>query len=130
MIVIDASAMVELLRRSDRGLGIADRLAATDGRLCAPHLIDPEVMQAFRELARLGEIQVAHAEAALAAFTRLPLERAPHDVLWSRMWELRHNLKSYDATYVALAELRDCPLFTCDGPLARAPGNRAKIELF
>ena len=36
-----------------------------------------------------------------------------------RVWELRHNLTSYDATYVALAEaLPDPLLITGDGGLA------------
>jgi len=42
----------------------------------------------------------------------------------------RDNLTAYDASYVVIAELLGHPLVTCDGPLFRAPGNRATIELF
>jgi predicted nucleic acid-binding protein len=45
------------------------------------------------------------------------------------IWKLRENITAYDATYVALAEALDAPIVTCDAPLARAPGRRARIEL-
>jgi predicted nucleic acid-binding protein len=31
--------------------------------------------------------------------------------------------------YVALAEAIEAPIVTCDGPLAKAPGHRARIEV-
>lgn len=122
--------MVELVLRTAKGLRVAERIAGDTGPRLAPHLIDPEVMQALRELVRLRDIPVTRAEAALTAFISFPLRRIPHDVLWRRMWALRDNLTAYDSTYVVLAELRDCPLITCDGRLARSPGHRATIELF
>ena len=39
------------------------------------------------------------------------------------------SLTAYDATFVALAELLEAPLVTCDTRLARAPGHRATVEL-
>lgn len=122
--------MVELVLQTEKGLRIAARLAADGGPYLAPHLIDPEVMQAFRDLVREGDVPLPQANSALAAFVAFPIQRLPHDVLWTRMWELRGNLKAYDATYVVVAELAACPLVTCDGPMSRAPGNRAKVELF
>ena len=50
-------------------------------------------------------------------------------LLSDRVWELRHNLTAYDASYVALAELVDAVLLTTDERLCNAPGNRARIEL-
>jgi len=43
------------------------------------------------------------------------------------MWELRENVKAYDATYVALAERLDLPLVTCDERLAKANGVRCDV---
>ncbi|MFQ5691356.1 MAG: type II toxin-antitoxin system VapC family toxin [Gemmatimonadota bacterium] len=43
--------------------------------------------------------------------------------------QLRPNLTAYDACYVALAEALEATLVTCDGPLARTPGHRARIEM-
>lgn len=47
----------------------------------------------------------------------------------ARVWELRHNLTPYDASYVALAETLDVTLLTADGRLARAPSLRCEVEL-
>jgi predicted nucleic acid-binding protein len=46
------------------------------------------------------------------------------------MWALRHNLTTYDASYLALAEALDVPLVTTDAALAAVPGSAATIELF
>jgi predicted nucleic acid-binding protein len=46
-----------------------------------------------------------------------------------RAWKLRDNISAYDAVYVALAEAIEAPMVTCDGPLAKAPGHRARIVL-
>lgn len=40
-----------------------------------------------------------------------------------RVWDLRGNLTSYDAGYVALAEFLDAPLATIGFRLIRAPGT-------
>jgi len=31
--------------------------------------------------------------------------------------------------YIALAEALDAPMVTCDAPLSKAPGHRARIEV-
>lgn len=66
---------------------------------------------------------------ALADLADMPLSRCPHDLLLPRIWALRDNLTAYDAAYVALAEVLDAPLFTCDRRVAAAPGHRARVEL-
>jgi predicted nucleic acid-binding protein len=46
------------------------------------------------------------------------------------MWELRHNLSAYDATYVALAELTGATaLLTTDSRIAEAPHVRCRVEV-
>ena len=42
---------------------------------------------------------------------------------------MRGNLSAYDAVYVALAEVLQATLLTCDARIARAPGVRARIEV-
>jgi predicted nucleic acid-binding protein len=59
----------------------------------------------------------------------LDLQRHAHEPLLDRVWELRKNLSAYDAVYVALAEVLDTIVLTCDGPLAKAPGMSRRVEL-
>jgi predicted nucleic acid-binding protein len=66
---------------------------------------------------------------ALEDLGDLPLNRYPHDFLIPRVWELRATLTAYDSVYVALAELLDAPLLTCDGKIAFAPGHHANVEV-
>ncbi len=64
----------------------------------------------------------------MADLADLDLHRHPHLDLLTRAWTLRDNVTAYDAMYVALAEALDAPVVTCDAPLAKAPGHRARIE--
>ena len=129
MIVLDASVMVEVLLNKPSVERFLYRLFDPHEELHAPHLIDLEVAQALRRYQASGEISLQHARQELQAFTEMPLERHPHWPFLERIWELRRNLTAYDAAYVALAEVLEAPLLTCDRALASAPGHRAKIEL-
>ena len=55
------------------------------------------------------------------------MELYPFAPVAHRVWELRANLTSYDAWYVALAEILDFPLETLDLKLSRAPGPRCDV---
>jgi predicted nucleic acid-binding protein len=129
MIVLDASALVELLLGTAQGRSIAARIADPRLGLHAPHLADVEVAQALRRYVREGELDPTSAAAALEDLRSLDLERHGHEALLGRVWALRHNLTAYDAVYVALAEALDSTLLTCDGRLARAPGVSRRVEL-
>ena len=129
MIVVDASALIELLLPSDAAGTVAARLFDSGDSLAAPHLIDVEAAQVLRRYAQAGEIDSRRGREAMADLADMPIRRYPHDVLLPRVWDLRHNLTAYDATYVALAEALDAPLVTRDRRLARAAGHGAEIEL-
>jgi predicted nucleic acid-binding protein len=129
LIVLDASAAVELLLASGRGRRVGARVAAPELSLHAPHLIDLEVAQAIRRYAAAGVIEAERGRMALHTLELLRIERYAHDDLLQRIWSLRHNLTAYDAAYVALAEALRAPLLTCDGALAGAPGHTAIVEL-
>ena len=129
MIVLDASALVELVLGTASGRGIAARVADPAVSLHAPHLADVEVAQTLRRYTRDGELDALDARAALDDFRALDLQRHAHEPLLDRVWELRENLSAYDAVYVALAEALDAVLLTCDGRLARAPSFAARVEL-
>lgn len=129
MIVLDASAALEVLLMTPDGPRVAERLFAAGETLHAPHLLDVEVVQVLRRYARSGALDPARGMEALEDLADLPLTRYPHDLFLPRIWELRHNVTAYDAVYVALAEALEAPLLTRDRALASAGGHRARIEL-
>lgn len=129
MLVVDTSAVLDALAARAPAHGLLERLAR-DGDLHGPHLIDTEVLHALRRMTMSGAISHERAADARSDFAELALVRYPHEPLNDRVWELRHNLTAYDATFVALAEALNAPLITCDARLASAPGHTAQIELF
>lgn len=129
MIVLDASAIVELLLGTAKGRSVAKRIADPQIGIHTPHLADIEVVHVLRRYLRDREIDQASASGAIEDLRSLDLERHAHEPLLGRVWTLRDNLTAYDAVYVALAEALDADLLTCDGRLARAAGMRARVEL-
>ncbi len=128
MIVLDASAAVELVLNTEQGTLVAQRLSG-DVTAHAPQLLPIEVAQVLRRLVATDAVTARRAALALDDLTDLGVELYDHDVLVTRVWQLRANLTAYDAAYVALAEALGAPLVTFDQGLARAPGNRAAIEV-
>lgn len=129
MIVVDASAILELLLRTPAADRLAERLLDPDESMQAPHLLDLEVARVLRRYWVAGSLGGDRAGEALDDFQLLRIHRHPHEPLLSRVWELRHNLTAYDAAYVALAEALGAPLVTRDAWLASAPGHAAVVEL-
>jgi len=129
VIVIDASAVLEVLLRTEAGLRVENRIFSSEETLHAPHLIDLEVAQVVRRYCASGEIDPQRGRGALDDLTDLPIVRYPHNIFLSRIWDLRHNMTAYDAVYVALAEIISAPLITRDSRLASASGHSAVIEL-
>lgn len=129
MIVIDASALLEVLLRTPTAADLTERLLARQETLHAPHLIDVEVAQTLRRFVIAGKISPQRGREAIGDLNDFPMSRYPHDVLLTRIWELRDNFAAYDAAYIALSEALDAPLITHDQKLANAPGHRAAIQV-
>lgn len=130
MLVLDTSAALDALLADEPAATELRKRLAGDSELLAPHLIDTELLHALRRLTVAGAISDERAADVRSSFGQLVLVRCPHEPLSDRVWQLRHNLTAYDATFVALAELLSVPLITCDARLAAAPGTRAEVELF
>jgi len=129
VIVVDASALLEVLLRTPAAQAVETRLLGSRQTLHAPHLLDIEVAQVVRRYAANGEIDRERGRAALADLADFPLRRYPHAFLLPRVWDLRNNLTAYDAVYVALAEALGAPLLTRDQRVAAAAGHHAAVEL-
>jgi predicted nucleic acid-binding protein len=129
VIVVDASAVLELVLDTEAGRRVAERLLVPSEALHAPHLLDVEVTQAVRRYVASRDLQPAKGRQAIADLLDLPVARHPHTVLLPRAWELRRSISAFDAMYVALAEALDAPLLTRDGRLSRSHGHRARVVL-
>jgi len=124
MIVVDASVLID----ASLGRGLAARRLLNEV-LVAPQLLDVEVVHGVRRLVHRGDIELEHAERALAELARLDIGRFGHEPLVPRVWELRHQVSAHDGFYVALAEDLGVPLLTLDGRLSRAHGLKTTVEL-
>ena len=128
MIVIDASAIVEVLAHGPMADSISEALTESKEAITVPHLLDIEALNALRGLAIAGEVDGHEGSQFLESLESLRAERVAHADLLPRVWELRHNFTAYDATYIALAEAQGATLWTCDAKLVK--GHRAKVRLF
>lgn len=128
MIVIDASAVVDVLCGVEATDELRRELSTTS--LHAPALLDYEVVSALRGLTLGGKLTATRALDALADFGDLKIRRWPDSLLLRRRaFELRDILSAYDAAYVALAEVLECPLVTRDSRLAASMGYEAQVHL-
>jgi predicted nucleic acid-binding protein len=124
VIVVDASAAVSALLNAGPA-----REALAEEQVHVPHLIDPEVANALRRGVVASRIEPGDAWTALDRWRRLGMSRHAVFHLLTRVWELRENLSTYDASYVALAESLDCTLLTADVRLGRSTGLRCPVAV-
>ena len=129
MLVVDASCLYEFLIATPAGRQIEQRLALDD-ELFAPHVVDVEVLGLLRRQHRLGRLDRTAAELVVNELAEWPGVRVPHSPLLRRAWQLRDNVRAWDAMYVALAEALGAILLTSDARLAAASGPNCEIELF
>ena len=129
MIVLDASAIVELLLDTTAGRRVAILIDDPALAIHVPHLADVETISVLRWFAREHVIEDDEADSAIADLLALDLQRHSHEGLLERAWAMRQNVTAYDAVYIALAEALDATLVTCDRRLARAPGTKVRVEV-
>ena len=88
MIVLDASAAIELLFNTPTGREVTKRIGAPHVTVHAPHLIDLEVAQAVRRYVNSDVIQEERGRLALEHLQQLDILRYPHEpfLLASGTW--------------------------------------------
>ncbi len=128
MLVVDASVLFEVVADTPTAEPIRDRLLADDDH-AAPHLIDAEVLAVIQTHRRTGALDATASAQAVDDLRSWPGERWSHRPLLERAWELRDNVRAYDALYVALAEALDVTLLTIDRRLAKVRGLRCAVEV-
>ena len=126
--VIDASVLVAALVDSGKD-GVWSEQVIAGGFLVAPHLAIVECLNILRRLELAGQVGQLEAAAAQRNLHELEIELIPIRPFEDRIWQLRHNLTSYDAWYVAVAEAMELPLATLDRRLAGVTGPRCEFSL-
>ncbi|MDO3648264.1 type II toxin-antitoxin system VapC family toxin [Nocardia mangyaensis] len=124
-IVLDASAMVDVLVRNDRTDAVSKRISAAV--LHAPAHLDAEVLSALGRLNRAGLLTATEVDTALGRLARAPLTRHHVVNLTMGTWNRRASIRLTDAPYVELAEQFEMPLATTAGRLARAYPEAERI---
>ena len=126
--VADSSAVVAAL--SDDGpLGDWARAELDREDIAAPHLMPVETANTLRRGVLRGRLSPDSATLAHDQLIHMAVLLFPYEPHARRIWELRDNLTTYDAWYVALAELLDAPLVTLDRRIAGATGPRCEFRL-
>lgn len=130
-LLLDASAVVDLLLRSDRGEQVRAGLAGRDDEewFTVAHL-DAEVLSAVARLHRAGELDAEEITTLLHRLATLAARRLPiTGQLLLTAWSLRENVAARDGLYVAAARALAAGLVTTDDRLARAvPEIVAELE--
>jgi predicted nucleic acid-binding protein len=126
-VVIDASAMTEILRRTTAGKRAAT--AVEGAALAAPSHLDAEVLSALARLARDNPADEPLVTPRLQLLARAPIARYPCAPLLAAAWDLRANIAVRDALYVALTLTLEATLVTADARLARVPKKVMQIPI-
>lgn len=126
--VVDASLLVAATVDSGAEGTWAEEIVGRES-LVAPDLALAEATNILRRLEAAGRLERVEAGAAAGDLLQLDLNLVPFAPFADRIWELRHNLTSYDAWYVAVAEAFDLPVATLDRRLAAATGPRCPFLL-
>ena len=119
-VVIDSSALVDLVAQTERAPAVAQAVGDTD--MVAPDVVNPEVLSILQRLERTGQLAPLRAVQAVDDLMDAPVRRFSTLPLLAEAWTLRANVSAADACYVVLARILRCPLVTADRKLSRAPG--------
>ena len=118
-LVLDASAMVDLLLGEQFGAAVTTRISGHT--LNAPAHFDAEVLSALGRMSRAGDLSPETVERDLEFLVTAPIHMHDLSQLVLDAWQKRHQLRLVDALYVQLAINLNCPLITTDARLKSSP---------
>jgi predicted nucleic acid-binding protein len=127
LIILDASAAIEFLLQAESVPKLTAALLNVE-TIASPVILDLEVLNVLRRQIQDKIVTTQRAEQALKLYWALPLERFDTTLLSNRIWQLRNNFTSYDASYIALSEFLQVPLYTKDKKWRDKPGHKADIH--
>ncbi|HZJ04545.1 MAG TPA: type II toxin-antitoxin system VapC family toxin [Nocardioidaceae bacterium] len=100
MLVVDASCLCEVLVGGPGAESTRRRLAANSDH-AAPQIVDVEVFGVVRREHLRGRLDRTEATQAVDELESWPGERFGHRLLLARAWQLRDNVRDWDAMYAA-----------------------------
>ncbi len=115
-LVVDASAMVDLLVGTEHGAAVRERLRGHE--LHVPGHFDAEILSALGRLHRAELLSAGEVDERLRKLVTAPIHRHELAPLLLGAWGRRGNLRLVDALYVELASRLGARLVTTDGGLA------------
>jgi predicted nucleic acid-binding protein len=130
-VCVDASLIVRILLpapHSDRALTQLESWQQQETQLTAPALLAFQVCSVLRRSVYLRAITPAQGEKSFAQFWRLPIHLSSRRALFPLAWRLAAELerpRTYDTTYLALARLLQCELWTADQKFYNAVKGKA-----
>src|SRR6185369_9641266 len=123
-VCVDASLAIKLVvteAGSDKADALFDQWASEETQLIAPVFFDVETDSILRHKVSLRrELTFDQAQRAFASLRGLPIKTTHSPEQRVRAWEIAREFQFptvYDATYLALAELRQCEFWTADEKL-------------
>ena len=122
ILLVDASAVVDLLVRSEAGERVREFLTGRpEVTLMTVAHLDAEVLSALARLHRGGALSDDQVTVLLERLATLAMQRLPiTSGLLQAAWRLRDNIAARDALYVASAQAVRGRLLTTDDRLARS----------
>ncbi len=120
--VVDASVVVKWFveeEGSERALRLRDRYIDGEIELIAPELITFEVLNALRYKGLFTEEEMAQIQEALEAYAFSLYSLSGDYARKTLEVAFRNDITVYDASYVALAVVRETHLYTADEELRR-----------
>ncbi len=127
MIVVDASAFLELLLRTSTGLAVERLLAGNISS--TPHLFDAEVLHRVVMFGKHGVLETQEVDSAVIDLHDAPIARVDHRPLLHRARQLSAALSGYDALYAALADLSGAMLVTGDRSFASTARSQFGVDV-
>lgn len=128
MIVVDACAWVELLtNEGELGVWVRTEVGRDTRCVVADHT-KIEVASSIRGKWLGGKITAQRAGDAIDVLRLIEMDAVPAENVLGRVWELKSNITVYDAAYVAIAEMYQCPLVTTDLKLVAATGPQCEFR--
>ena len=128
VIVVDASIVYEVVGQGvHRDIALSTLLTHDD--VVTPAILDAEVLGIIKRDRDRGLLDETGAALAVNDLLSWPGERFAITPLVERVWDLRANVRVWDAFYVALAEALGAPVMTMDQRLARASGPRCEFVM-